>query len=109
MGEHILSWMTFFPVIGMVVIAFIPSQKKEIIKTVAAAAAAVPLVLAVQLFMTFDRSTANFQFIEHYSWIKSFNIEYFMGVDGLSVPMVLLTAFLSFICIIASWNIASRL
>src|SRR5210317_1899510 len=105
MGEHILSWMTFFPVIGAAVIAFIPSERKEIIKTVAAAAAAVPLVLAVQLFMNFDRSTAGFQFVEHYTWIKSFNIEYFMAVDGLSVPLVLLTAFLSFLCVIASWGI----
>jgi len=105
MGEHILSWMTFFPVIGAAVIAFIPSEKKEIIKTAAAAAAAVPLILAVQLFINFDRTTTDFQFVEHYTWIKSFNIEYFIGIDGLSIPMVLLTALLSFLCIIASWNI----
>ena len=106
MGEHILSWMTFFPVIGAAVIAFIPSDRKEVIKTVAAAAAAVPLILAVQIFINFDRGSADFQFIEHYTWIKAFNIEYFMAIDGLSVPMVLLTAFLSFLCVIASWNIA---
>ncbi|MCP4290495.1 MAG: NADH-quinone oxidoreductase subunit M [bacterium] len=100
-----LSWMTFFPVIGAAVIAFIPSEKKEIIKTVAAAAAAVPLILAVQLFINFDREATGFQFVEHYTWIESFNIEYFMGIDGLSVPMMLLTAFLSFICIFASWGI----
>jgi len=105
MGEHILSWMTFAPVIGAAVILFIPAQRKEIIKTVAAAAAAVPLILAVQLFINFDRGSAAFQFVEHFTWIKQFNIEYFMAVDGLSVPMVLLTALLSFICIIASWNI----
>jgi NADH-quinone oxidoreductase subunit M len=105
MADHILSWMTFFPVIGAAVIAFVPRDRKEIIKTVAAAAAAVPLILAVQLFLNFDRTTAGFQFVEHYTWIKSFNIEYFMGIDGLSVPMVLLTAFLSFLCIIASWKI----
>ena len=92
MGEHILSWMTFFPVIGAAVIAFIPAQRKEVIKTVAAAAAAVPLILAVMLYMQFDRASTGFQFIEHYTWIKSFNIEYFVGIDGLSVPMVLLTA-----------------
>jgi len=105
MSDHILSWMTFFPVIGAAVICFVPKDRKEIVKTVAAAAAAVPLILAVQLFMNFDRSVTGFQFVEHYEWIKSFNIEYFMGVDGLSVPMVLLTAFLSFLCIIASWRI----
>jgi len=105
MSDHILSWMTFFPVIGAAVIMFVPRDRKEIVKTVAAAAAAVPLILAVQLFMNFDRSISGFQFVEHYEWIKNFNIEYFMGIDGLSVPMVLLTAFLSFLCIIASWNI----
>ncbi len=105
MGEHILSWMTFFPVIGAAVIAFIPSDRKEVIKTVAASAAAVPLILAVQVFMNFDRGSSAFQFVEHYTWIKSFNIEYFIGIDGLSVPMVLLTALLSFLCIFASWSI----
>jgi NADH-quinone oxidoreductase subunit M len=105
MGEHILSWMTFTPVIGAAAIMFIPAKHKEIVKTAAAAAAAVPLVLAVQLFIQFDRGSSAMQFVEHYTWIKAFSIEYFMGIDGLSVPMVLLTAFLSFICIIASWNI----
>ena len=105
MGEHVLSWMTFMPVIGAAVIMFIPAQRKEVIKTVAAAAAAVPLILAVMLYQQFDRASTGFQFVEHYTWIKSFNIEYFVGIDGLSVPMVLLTALLSFICIIASWNI----
>ena len=95
MGEHVLSWMTFMPVIGAAVIMFIPAQRKEIIKTVAAAAAAVPLILAVQLYMQFDRASTGFQFVEHYTWIKSFNIEYFVGVDGISVAMVLLTALLS--------------
>ena len=66
MGEHILSWMTFFPVIGAAVIAFIPSERKEIIKTVAASAAAVPLILAFRIFMTFDRGSAGFQYVEHY-------------------------------------------
>ena len=105
MGEHILSWMIFFPLVGAAVIMFLPAGRKEIIRTVAAAAAAVPLILAVQLFIQFDRGTSAIQFVEHYTWIKTFNIEYFMGVDGLSVPMVLLTALLSFICIIASWKI----
>ncbi len=105
MGEHILSWMTFFPLIGAAVIACLPSGKKQIIRTVAAVAAAVPLLLAVQLFMKFDRGSGGLQFVEHYTWIKSFNIEYFMAVDGLSMPMMLLTALLSFLCIFASWGI----
>jgi len=105
MGEHLLSWMVFFPVIGAAAIMFIPSSRKEVIKTVAACAAAVPLILAVKLFIEFDRGSSAMQFVEHYTWIKAFNIEYFLGIDGLSVPMVLLTALLSFLCIFASWGI----
>jgi NADH-quinone oxidoreductase subunit M len=48
---------------------------------------------------------AGFQFVEQYPWIPSFNIEYFVGVDGVSITMVLLTALLSFLCIFASWGI----
>ena len=58
MGEHILSWMTFFPVIGAAVIAFIPSERKEIIKTVAASAAAVPLILAGTVGIASDLNRA---------------------------------------------------
>ena len=61
MGEHILSWMTFFPVVGAVVILFVPSSRKNLIRTVAAVAAAVPLLLAIQLFIGFDRGTAAMQ------------------------------------------------
>ena len=66
---------------------------------------ALPLAQALVLLFRFDAAATAFQFVEHYSWIKTFNIEYFMGIDGLSVPMVLLTALLSFLCVIASWNI----
>ncbi len=86
MADHILSWMIFFPVIGAVAITFVPSGRKEVVKTIAAAAAAVPVILAVQLFLNFDRGTTDLQFVEHYTWIKSFNIEYFLAVDGISVP-----------------------
>ena len=47
-------------------------------------------------------------FTQKFMWIDHFNIEYFVGVDGLSMPMVLLTALLSFICILASWNIDKK-
>ena len=87
MADHLLSWMTFAPVIGAAVIAGLPGRYKDLTKWIAAAATAVPLLLAAQLFLQFDRTTANMQFTEHYTWIKSFNIEYFLGVDGLSVRL----------------------
>jgi NADH-quinone oxidoreductase subunit M len=106
MENHILSWMIFFPIAGMAVVAVIPSHMHNLIRWVSAAATALPLALAIKIFITFNRATTDFQFIERVPWIKTFNIDYFVGIDGISVLMVLLTALLCFLCIFASWGIA---
>jgi NADH-quinone oxidoreductase subunit M len=100
-----LSWMTFFPMLGMAVVLALPREKHTWIRWTALATSLVPLGFAVQLYLKFDRTTAALQFVERLDWIKPFNIEYYMGIDGLSIPMILLTALLTVICIIASWNI----
>jgi len=61
--------------------------------------------LAIWLFVNFDRSTPGFQFMQQAPWIPSFNIQYVVGVDGVSITMVLLTALLCFLCMFASWGI----
>ena len=105
MMSHILTLMTFIPLAGAVAILCVPRDKHELIKRVGVIATAIPLALAVLLYINFDRTTHQFQFVEHYKWIEAINIEYFMGVDGLSVIMVLLNALLCFICIFASWGV----
>ncbi|MEZ4752279.1 MAG: NADH-quinone oxidoreductase subunit M [Bdellovibrionota bacterium] len=100
-----LSWMIFSPLIGMAAILAMPRNRPDLVRWAAVVTTAVPLALGVMVFSQFDRSTAAMQFVEQASWIAPFNIEYYVGIDGLSVPMVLLTVLLSFICIFASWNI----
>ena len=102
--DNVLTYMTFIPVAGAVVVLALPNNAK-LIRWVSAAATVPPLLMAIWLFKNFDRAKAGFQFIEDYYWIPSFNISYTMGVDGLSISMVLLTALLSFICIFASFGI----
>ena len=97
--------MTFLPLLGAVAILFIPKREAGAVKAVAATAAFLPLLLAVKLFLGFDRGMAGPQFLERHPWIPGFHVEYFLGVDGLSLPIVLLTALLSFLCILASWKI----
>ncbi len=104
-GSSLLTWMTFLPLVGAIVITLLPGKARELHRTVALVTAAGPLVLAVKLFTSFDRGTADIQLWQQVAWIPSFNIQYFVGVDGISVTMILLTAFLSFLCIVASWNI----
>ena len=103
--DKVLTLITFLPMIGILLILLVPKNNKTLIRIFAATFTGLQVLLAVWIYMNFDSGTSSMQFREQYKWIPSFNIEYFMGIDGLSVTMVLLTAFLSFICIFASWGI----
>jgi NADH-quinone oxidoreductase subunit M len=105
MESTILVWMTFLPLLGMAVILCLPREAHGLIKWTAVAATTPPLLLAIDLYQRFDRATAELQFVLRRPWISSYNIEFFMGVDGISITMVLLTALLCFLCIFASWGI----
>jgi len=101
----ILTLITFIPLVGMLAILCMPRDAKDAIRTVAAASTFVPLLLACQLWADFDTSTAALQFVERVPWIGYFGVEYFVGVDGLSIPLVWLTTLLLFLGVFASWSI----
>jgi len=101
----LLSWIVFSPLLGIPVILALPKEKKQLIRTVASITCAVPLLLGVYLYMIFDPANTGIQFAHHFVWIRSFNIEYYLGVDGLSILMILLTVLISFIACIASFGI----
>jgi NADH-quinone oxidoreductase subunit M len=106
-----LSWIVFSPLLVIVPMLLVPSERKELIRWLAVLGTVPSLLLAIYIFATFDRSVAGvndpagFQYVIQNSWIPAFHIDYYMGIDGLSVTMVLLTALLCFICIFASWGI----
>jgi len=108
-----LTLITFLPAAGAAVVGLLPTKNPNVIRWTTLAVTFVVLVIAVSLYPQFSHSQtgineeSGFQFVEHTSWIPAFNIEYFVGVDGLSFPMVLLTALLCFLCIPASWGIAT--
>ena len=105
MTENILTYMTFVPLAGMALVLMLPRDRHELIRWTALLATLPPLVMGVWLFTNFDRSTDAMQFMVRHDWISSFNIQYIMGIDGISVTMLLLTALLCPICILASWKI----
>ncbi len=114
MDSMILTLLIFLPVFGAV--AMLPAAKmvgKEnpnIFKWIALVVTGLQLLLAVVLYMGFDPtlSVSASPYTVQLDWIKHFNIQYFVGVDGLSMPMVLLTALLSFLSIGISWNITKQ-
>ena len=103
--ENILSWLIWMPVIGIGIIAFIPRDKNDLIKIIAAVTTGLQFLLTLVLWQNYDAGNGGMQFMERATWIPSFNITYILGVDGLSLPMVILTALLCFIGIFVSWNI----
>ena len=105
MTENLLTYMVFSPLAGMIVVLLLPSEQRNLIRWVSALFTLPPLLLAVWLYGNFDRTVPGLQFVEKVSWIPAYNIEYFVGVDGISISMVLLTSLLCFLCIFASWGI----
>lgn len=105
MDGYYLTLVTFLPVLGALAVLFVPKSQEHVAKTIAAVATGLQLWIAVMILASFDRGATGMQFIEQYDWIPTFNIQYFMGIDGLSMPMIILTALLSFIGVFASWNI----
>lgn len=122
-GFPILSLITFLPVIGMIIILFIPSKMIKEIKITSLIITFLQIILAVVLLGNFNYNASgiyevsSFQFIEKFrwieltglSWIGTIKVDYFLGADGLSLPMILLTAIVSFIAIISSWNISKSI
>ena len=103
--ENILSLLIWLPIVGMGVIAFVPRDKNDLIRIIAAITTGLQFILTIVLWSDFDKSTGTMQFIERLEWIPSLNIAYILGVDGLSLPMVILTGLLFFIGVFVSWSI----
>jgi len=119
LGIGILTWMVFLPVIGMIAVLFVPKSAEKSIKYIAVGFTSLLLVLAAVMLSVYDpakagiNSVAGFQFVEKMTWIDvpaflwdgRLKVEYFLGVDGISFPMVLLTALISLIGAIASFSV----
>jgi NADH-quinone oxidoreductase subunit M len=103
-----LSVILFFPVLGAIVIALYKSADEKRIKWLALVFTAVPFILSLMLFIAFNRTTGGVQFEEKYLWIAPINAYYHLGVDGLSLPLLLLTTFLGFLAVLISWKVHQR-
>ncbi len=101
----ILSTLTFVPLVVAVVIAFfVPKRQEKVIYHLATWAAFVNFLLSLIPLMQYDRGNGGFQFVEQASWIPALHVQYKMGVDGVSLLLVVLTTLLSFISMLSSWT-----
>ena len=114
MESSILTLLIFLPVAGAALMLpfakLYGKNKSHYYKWIAAVTTGIQLLLTFILYQHFDPSLSinESPFTLQVEWIRHFNIQYFVGIDGLSMPMVLLTSLLSFICIISSWKIEKQ-
>ncbi|MBI4165223.1 MAG: NADH-quinone oxidoreductase subunit M [Acidobacteria bacterium] len=107
-ADHQLSILTFLPLAGAAAIAFTPRTEAERIRWLALASSLAAFGLAVWVFIAFDIYQPGMQFIEYRPWIDSPPISYHLGIDGLSLLLILLTAFLTPLAVLASWTSITR-
>ncbi|MCB1972225.1 MAG: NADH-quinone oxidoreductase subunit M, partial [Geminicoccaceae bacterium] len=103
----LLSLITFLPLVGAVFIMFIRGEEEVVAqnaRSVALWTSLVTFLLSLLIWGNFDNSQAGFQMVEQAPWLKGFEINYKMGVDGISLWFVLLSTLLTMVCIIGSWH-----
>jgi NADH-quinone oxidoreductase subunit M len=105
---HLLSWLLFAPVLGMLVLLFVPGRNRGALRLIANATALVTLGISLFLLARFQNGLTGFQFTERAAWIPALGIDYSLGVDGISLLLVLLTTVITPLALLASWNLTDR-
>jgi NADH-quinone oxidoreductase subunit M len=105
----LLSLAIWTPIaFGVVLLALGRDDQARAVRWIALIGAVVSLLVTLPLYTRFDLSTAAMQFVEKASWIERFNINYHLGIDGISVWFILLTAFINVIVVIAGWEVITK-
>jgi len=106
--NHWLTILTLVPFLGGIVIAGLGAERKNLVRGLALATSLVGLGGALCMWLHFDAKNGGLQFVEKFDWVPSLGIQYFLGVDGLGLLMVLLTAIVTPLAILASWRMDDR-
>jgi len=104
LGFPILSTLIFLPIAGAALLLLISRSNENLIKWVSLIVSITVFIISIPLFTEFNKSTHFMQFTEKHAWIPSLNINYSLGIDGISVLFVLLSALITILCVLISWN-----
>ncbi|MBW1819549.1 MAG: Fe-S-binding domain-containing protein, partial [Deltaproteobacteria bacterium] len=104
MDYPILSYLIFFPLVGVILLLFLGREKEKLLKGITLVVTLVEFLLSLPLAFNFQAEMAGMQFSEYLDWIPTLGIAYRVGLDGISLWLVLLTTFLSVIAVMACWE-----
>jgi len=108
LSQHLLSLILFSLFVGAGLLVFVPNSRPLWVRGVAVASSGSSLLASLYLLFVFDHQKGGFQFIERYDWLPQLGISFYLGVDGIAVPLVLASAILIFTGIFVSWHIQDR-
>lgn len=101
----LLSLVVWTPILGGVLVLFVGDREPAGARKITLVISIATFLLTLPLYTQFNTDTHLMQFVERHSWIPAFNIEYFVGIDGISMPLILLTSFTTVIVIISAWEV----
>jgi len=104
----ILSLLIWGPVLGGVWVLYAGDRQEETVKTLALMISVVTFLLSTLLYKDFDITTHEMQFVEFAYWIEAFNINYYLGIDGIAMPLIILTTFITVLVILAGWEVIEK-
>lgn len=104
----LLSLLIWLPIVAAFAILALGPQREGMARMFAMLTSVVTLLLSIPLWIYFDNSTANMQFVENIAWIPSLNINYHLGVDGIAMPLVVLTTFISVLTVLSAWKVIKK-
>ena len=103
-NKNILFYLLLLPLIGSILLLVTPSWNKNLLKAIALFFSSITFILSLFLWVVFDRSTGNFQFVDKLMWLPNLNLNFTVGIDGISIFFIILTTLLIFLCLLTSWN-----
>ncbi len=104
----LLSLTVWTPILGGIAVLLLGDKGAEGMRRLALVVSIATFILSLGLYTGFDSSTSNMQFVEKYEWISAFNIFYHLGVDGISMPLIILTTFTTILVILAGWEVIKK-
>ena len=102
--SSLLSLILFTPLVGALVLLFVPKRQEDAIRWIANVTVVIGFLVSLPLWFRYDSANPDFQFVERLPWIPSIGAEYFLGVDGFSVLLILLTTLMGVIAVLSSWT-----
>ena len=107
-GTDLLSLLIWLPMGGGVVLLALGDSRAALARWLALLVTLATLLLCVPLWLGFDTTTAGFQYVERLNWIRQLHADYYLGIDGISLPLIALTAFMTVPVVIAGWSVIEK-